>query len=116
MRKEDADAIKVEFDSEPDWDDALQVMSQEALDIYLENLDFIEGVLGREVCDYSLDTTHDLLDDAVGTIIRSFWWSKGMEDHFCCIDGNGHLRWQDDAFPLSLLAKVSTTLNDLMGE
>ena len=51
MRKDIADEIKTECDNRGDYSQCLKHMSQESLDTYLDNLDFIESIFDKEVTD-----------------------------------------------------------------
>ena len=106
VRKDSADEIKVECDNAGDYSRCLQYMSQESLDSYLDNLDFIESIFDKEVTDYAIDFTHDVVDDVTYGLVRVFWFSRGMEDFYLCIDGNGIIRSYGDDFPNQLLLRI----------
>lgn len=114
MNKAEADAVKAEFNQSPDYSSCLEIMSQEEIDSCLENLDLFESLFELEINDYSLDDTHDLLDEEVGILTRAFWFSKGMEDNFVCIRGDGLFNVAGEGCPYDLLAQVSTLMETLL--
>ena len=106
MKKEAADEIKRDFDSKPTNFCELAYMSQEVLDHYTENLDMVEALLENEIYDFSLDLTHTLLEEEEPNLIRAFWFSKGMEDFYICIDGDFSIRAMDPDIPSNLIGQI----------
>ena len=113
MRKDIADEIKTECDTRGDYSKCLNHMSQESLDTYLDNLDFIESIFDKEVTDYAIDFTHDVLDELTNGLVRVFWFSRGMEDFYLCIDGRGIIRSYGDDFPNQLLLRLVALVADI---
>ena len=116
MRKQEADAIKEEFIGDLDHKDALRLMSEEELEDSLSILNLIEHWLGASINDYSLDVSHDLLDTEEERLIRTFWFSKGLEDSFVSVSPSGTIAALDADIPMLLLAQVAQSLHDLMEE
>ena len=115
MRKEEADVLKQGYrDTEPTAS-ALDFMSPELLEETEQVLDFLERYLGVLITDYSLDESHDLLDIEQGDLIRTLWFSRGMEDTFLCLTADGGIKAMDPEMPMGLLAKVATALEQLEG-
>ena len=115
MRKEEADVLKQGYrDTEPTAS-ALDFMSPELLEETEQVLDFLERYLGVLITDYSLDESHDLLDTEQGDLIRTLWFSRGMEDTFLCLTADGWIKAMDPEMPMGLLAKVATALEQLEG-
>ena len=113
MRKEEADVLKQGYrDTEPTAS-ALDFMSPELLEETEQVLDFLERYLGVLITDYSLDESHDLLDTEQGDLIRTLWFSRGMEDTFLCLTADGWIKAMDPEMPMGLLAKVATALEQL---
>ena len=113
MRKEEADVLKQGYrDTEPTAS-ALDFMSPELLEETEQVLDFLERYLGVLITDYSLDESHDLLDIEQGDLIRTLWFSRGMEDTFLCLTADGWIKAMDPEMPMGLLAKVATALEQL---
>ena len=116
MRKQEADAIKEEFIEEIDYTFALELMSEEELEDSLSILDLIESWLGASIHDYSLDVSHDLLDTEEERVVRTIWFSKGLEDSFVSITPSGTIAALDPDIPMLLLAQVAQSIHDLMEE
>ena len=88
MRKQEADAIKEEFIGDVDHADALELMSEEELEDSLAILNLIENWLGASIHDYSLDVSHDLLEQK-RKADQNIWFSKGLEDSFVSVSPSG---------------------------
>ena len=116
MRKQEADAIKEEFLEDVDHADALELMSQEELEDSLSILNLIENWLGTSIHDYSLDVSHDLLDLEEERIVRTIWFSKGLEDSFISVTPSATIAALDPEIPMLLLAQVAQSIHDLMEE
>jgi len=113
MRKEEADVLKQGFRDTESTASALDFMSPELLEETEQVLDFLERYLGVLITDYSLDESHDLLDTEQGDLIRTLWFSRGMEDTFLCLTADGWIKAMDPEMPMGLLAKVATALEQL---
>ena len=113
MRKEEADVLKREFNAETASADALEFMSSDTLAESEQVLEFLEKYLGTVITDYSLDESHDLLDTDQGDLVRTLWFSRGMEDTFVCVTPDGGIKAMDPEIPLCFLAQVATALDEL---
>lgn len=105
MQKIDADHLKTKYAQEIPDRIAFKYFSKDRYAHYLTILDIIESELRDQIGNYSLDFTHDLLDDETPQIVRVFWFSKGMRHYFICIDGNGLIR-KDFPMPKELLSQT----------
>lgn len=113
MKKSVADAIKAEVKSVPDNDLYLQYMSKEEVERLLSNLSVFQLLFDIEITDYALDCHHDLFDSDEEGIVRAYWFSKGMEDHFICLSGDGEIESLSDEFPYDLLSQISILMDSL---
>lgn len=113
MRKEEADVLKQGYREAEPTASALDFMGSELLEETQQVLDFLERYLGVLITDYSLDESHDLLDTEQGDLIRTLWFSRGMEDTFLCLTADGWIKAMDPEMPMGLLAKVATALEQL---
>lgn len=113
MRKEEADVLKQGYREAEPTASALDFMGSELLEETQQVLDFLERYLGVLITDYSLDESHDLLDTEQGDLIRTLWFSRGMEDTFLCLTADGWIKAMDPEMPFGLLAKVATALEQL---
>ena len=113
MRKEEADVLKQEFSTGTSHADALEFMSSEVLAESMQVLDFLEKYLGTAITDFCLDESHDLVDVDQGDLVRTLWFSRGMEDTFICIAPNGSIRAMDPDVSMGLLANVANALDAL---
>ena len=111
MRKDEADVLKKEFDAENASHNALDFMSSADLSEAESLLEFYERYLQVVVTDYSLDEAYDLLDTENGVLVRTFWFSRGMEDTFICLTPKGSIRAMDPDVPMGLLANVANALD-----
>ena len=116
MKKAEADAIKSEFTKSPDYSHCLEFMSQEDIDRHLNHLELFQMMFEDEITDYCLDDSHDLMDEEDLSITRAYWFSKGMDDHFICLTGDGNIRTLSGEFPYDLLAHISHLMHSLMEE
>ena len=113
MKKEAADALKNEFYNDMTDSEPLNYMSKEVLQDSTQLLFFLEKYLEREISDYSLDESYDLIDTEEGNLIRVIWFSRGMEDTFICLSPLGEIKAIDGEFPKGLLTQVATALEDI---
>ena len=116
MRKEEADVLKKEFNEGTTKADALDFMSSEVLEESHLVLEFLEKYLGTAITDYCLDESYDLLDTEEGEVVRTLWFSRGMEDTFICVTPDGGIKAMDTEIPMGFLANVATALDELREE
>ena len=116
MKKETADVLKQEFNSTPGTEDALKYMSQETVKDSTEILEFLEKYLEQEITDYCLDESFDLIDTDESDLIRTLWFSRGMEDTYILISTDGGIKTMDPEIPMGFLAQVATALEKLREE
>ena len=116
MRKEEADVLKKEFNAGVPEADALDFMSSEVLEESHMVLEFLEKYLGTAITDYSLDESYDLLDTDRADLVRTLWFSRGMEDTFVCVTPDGGIKAMDPEIPMGFLANVATALDELKEE
>lgn len=113
MNKEAADDLKQRFSAIRTEVDPLEYMSSEVLEKSKQFLDFLEANLEIAISDYSLDESHDLLDIELGELVRTLWFSRGMEDTFICITPDGGIKAFDPEVSMGFLANVATALDEL---
>lgn len=111
MRRESADKIKSLYATKHHYESALILMSPQQLEDALKLLDAIQNAFERSISDFCLDLAHDLLDDQTPQIVRSFWFSKGINDYYLCIDGTGLIRALSDRMPNRLFDQISKALD-----
>lgn len=116
MRKEDADLIKAEYSESTSSALVLEFMEKEDMQQNEFVLDFLETHLQTSISDYSLDDTCTLIDDENCCLVRTYWFSKGMNDTFICINPDGRIAGMDPEIPMHLLAQVATELGKLLQE
>ena len=113
MKKDAADVLKYKFHNDMTNSDPLNYMCKEVLQDSTQILFFLEKYLEREISDYSLDESYDLIDTEEGNLIRAFWFSRGMEDTYICLSPLGEIKGIDREFPNGLLSQVTTVLEDI---
>jgi len=117
MEKAYADEMKAEFvSSEKEASNkksALEFMSEEELEDALEILQRFGDWLEEYISDYALDCSHTLIDEESEDIVRTYWFSKGMEDTFVVLNASFQIRGFDPDIPLPLLAQVAEGLDEL---
>jgi len=111
MNKRTADILKTKFKIEHQYQDALKLLTPGQLDDALTLLGAIQDALEISISDYALDLTHDLLDDETPQIVRTFWFSKGINDYYLCIDGTGLIRAIEDKMPDQLFDQIKRALD-----
>ena len=110
MKKTSADKIKRHFNISHHYQEAYKFFAQEELNNFLKLLSDIQYALENSISDYSLEISHDLLDDKTPQIVRVFWLSKGMRDYYLCIDGTGLIRAVDPEAPDGLFDQMMSAL------
>lgn len=114
MRKEEADLIKAEFYQEEAEDElkvtCLGFMSEEDMQGALAHLDCFGIWLENCISDFSLDCSHTLVDTEDEDLVRTYWFSKGMQDTFICLNPTFQIRGFDPEIPLQLIAQVADCL------
>ena len=117
MEKALADELKAEFISSDieaaNQSNALDLMSAEELEGELELLNCVETWLEVFIADYALDCSHTLIDEDEKEMVRAYWFSKGMEDTFVCINPRFQIKGFDADIPLLLLSQVAEHLEKL---
>jgi len=113
MNKRTADILKTKFKIEHEYQDALKLLTPGQLNDALKLLGAIQDALEISISDYALDLTHDLLDDETPQIVRTFWFSKGLNDYYLCIDGTGLIRAIEVKMPDQLFDQIMNELNRL---
>ena len=117
MDKVFTDALKAEFVSsekeEANKVCALNFMSEEDLEDALEILEGFGEWLEEFISDYALDCTHTHIDEESEDIVRTYCFSKGMEDTFVVLNASFQIRGFDPDIPLPLLAQVVQGLDEL---
>ena len=116
MNKADADKVKSSFNHPVNYRDCIGLMTQQDVDSCIKNLDLFKTLFELEINDYSLDDTHDLIDEESEIIVRAFWFSKGMEDYFVCIRGDGLFKYASEGIPYELLMQVSEAMGSMEQE
>ena len=111
MNKRIAETLKTKYGIEHQYENALKVLTSEQVKDALTLLDSIQEVLEISISDYSLDLTHDLLDDETPQIVRTFWFGKGLRDYYLCIDGTGLIRAVEDKMPDQLFDQIMSALD-----
>ena len=116
MEKALADELKAEFISseieEANCASALNFMSEEELEDELEILNCLETLLEALIADYALDCSHTLVNEEEEEMVRSYWFSKGMEDTFIVLNASFQIIGFDPDIPLPLLAQVAEGLEE----
>ena len=117
MEKAYADEMKAEFvSSEKEASNkksALEFMSEEELEDVLEILQRFGDWLEEYISDYALDCSHTLIDEESEDIVRTYWFSKGMEDTFVVLNPSFQIKGFDPDIPLPLLAQVAESIERL---
>ena len=117
MEKAFADELKQEFSSSEieaaNQIGALELMSQEELDDSLVVLDCFAEWLEATISDYALDCTHTLINEEDEEMVRSYWFSRGMEDTFVVLNPSFQIKGFDSDIPLPLLAQVAESIERL---
>ena len=116
MKKEDADLVKAEYSESTSSAQVLEFMERKDMQQNEFALDFLEMHLLASISDYSLDDTCTLIDDENCCLVRTYWFSKGMNDTFICINPEGQIAGMDPEIPMRLLAQVATELGHLLQE
>ena len=117
MEKACADEMKAEFISSEtealNQKSTLEFMSEEELEDALEILQRFGDWLEEHISDYALDCSHTLIDEEREEMVRTYWFSKGMEDTFVVLNASFQIRGFDPDIPLPLLAQVVQGLDEL---
>ena len=116
MKKEEADVLKREFNEGTSEEDALNFMSSESLEESQMVLEFLEKYLETAITDYCLDESYDLLDTDQGDLVRTLWFSRGMEDTFVCVTPDGGIKAMDPVIPMGFLSNIAKALDEIREE
>ena len=111
MNKKNADKVKSKFSIEHQYQEALEHLTPDQLDNALSVLNAIQKALEEGISDFAIDLTHDLLDDETPQIVRTFWFSKGLNDYYLCIDGTELIRAVEDKMPNRLFDQIMCTMD-----
>ena len=111
MWKHRADQLKQEYSTDHQYQAATEFFDDQELNRHLDLLTTIGDTLEQAICDYALDFTHDLLDPETPQIVRVYWFSKGLNDYYLCIDGSGLVRDVDEEMPSRLFRQIKVVLD-----
>ncbi len=111
MNKQQAWKLQQKFNIPHQYQAAVELIGEKDLLKCLDLLTQIQVRLEESISDYALDLVHDLLDDETPQIVRVYWFSKGMQDYYLCIDGTGLIRALDPLIPDRLFDQVARTLD-----
>ena len=115
MKKEEADVLKRSSTQRPQCG-CLEFMSSDTLAESEQVLEFLEKYLGTAITDYCLDESYDLLDTDQGDLVRTLWFSRGMEDTFVCVTPDGGIKAMDPVIPMGFLSNIAKALDELREE
>ena len=117
MEKALADELKAEFISseieEANYASALNFVSEEELEDELEILNCFETWLEAFISDYALDCSHSLINEEEEEMVRSYWFSRGMEDTFVVLNPSFQIKGFDPDIPLPLLSQIADQIENL---
>ena len=113
MNKKNADKVKTKFSIEHQYQEALENLTPRQLKSSLSVLNAIQKTLEEGISDFAIDLVHDLLDDETPQIVRTFWFSKGLNDYYLCIDGTGLIRAVEGAMPNRLFDQILRVLDSI---
>ena len=113
MNKIEADRVQQTFNLGHQYEAAYDYFSSEQLRHLLLYLNQIQTELERTIAHYSLESTHDLLDDETPQIVRVFWFSRGIQDYYICVDGSGVIRAADHQTSKTLLRQVNAVIQSI---
>ena len=113
MNKQVADELKQKLAADHEYEDAFELLGEEQTVLALARLDAATAVLESDISSWCLDHEHDLLDTEEKTLCRVYWFSKGMEDTFVCINPRFQIKGFDSDIPLLLLSQVAEHLDKL---
>lgn len=113
MNKRIAEKLKTKYGIKHQYQDALNLLTSEQVEDALTLLNSVQDALEISISDYALNLTHDLLDDETPQIVRTFWFNKGINDYYLCIDGTGLIRAIEGKMPDLLFDQIMSTLDAL---
>jgi hypothetical protein len=111
MKSETAKRLQQAFNERLDADFALKYIPKTLFASYTKCLNQLQMVLERDISDYSLEMVSDLVDTETPQLIKAFWFGKGLNEYFCCVDGAGFIRGIDRKLPSRLLKQISSALD-----
>ena len=109
MDKKTADELKCWADK-ANYLEALPYMSAENILSDVACLDRFQSKMEQLISDFAMDHVQDLLDDEHLCIIRTYWFSKGVSDHFICLNPAGQIMATSPDFPHRLMAMAMTSV------
>ena len=109
MDKKTADELKCWADK-ANYLEALPYMSAENILSDVASLDRFQSKMEQLISDFAMDHVQDLLDDEHLCIIRTYWFSKGVSDHFICLNPAGQILAISPGLPNDLLMMVMATV------
>ena len=92
--------------SETNYLDALSLMKAGQI---LKDLAVLEGfqeAFEASIADFALDHHTDLLDDEHRCIVRTYWFSQGIQEHFVILNPIGEILGNSKEIPTDLIWQV----------
>ena len=105
MDQQTAADIKERY-SETNYLDALSLMQAGQILKDLVVLEAFQAAMEASIADFALDHHTDLLDDENRCIVRTYWFSRGIQEHFVVLNPKGEILGNSKEIPIDLIWQV----------
>ena len=92
--------------SETNYLDALSLMKAGQVLRDLATLETFQAAMEAQIADFALDHHTDLLDDENRCIVRTYWFSQGIQEHFVILNPIGEILGNSKEIPTDLIWQV----------
>jgi hypothetical protein len=89
-------------------------MTVEEKEIDQEILSHIESILEKNIYNFSLESSEDLLDEESDLTLRALKWSRGDKEWWVIVSPFAQIRWTSKNAPRDLIIQISNNMVEVM--
>ena len=109
MNQETASEIQERY-SHTNYLEALPLMQAGQILRDLATLEAFQAAMEASIADFALDHHSDLLDDEHRCIVRTYWFSQGIQNHFVVLNPTGQILLTSPSIPDDLIFQVMASV------
>ena len=78
----------------------------------IENLNIIQDILETEIANFAITEVENLHDEDEDTILRVFYFERGLKTHFAVLYPTGHIKSYSGKMPTELAIDIMNGMMD----
>lgn len=96
--------------SDANYLEALPLMQAGQILRDLATLEAFQAAMESSIADFALDRHTDLLDDEHRCIVRTYWFSQAIQNHFVVLNPTGQILLTSPSIPDDLIFQVMASV------